>query len=124
MLSILPLCDRLGPADEERDKDETLGRGGFLDARSPRPSMPGGTDLVIRGRRSMLDSMARKSGVLSVVVSGAAPAADVGSLVKQALERGWTVQVVATPSALAFFDAERGIFLAKSKLKGEEAVDG
>src|ERR1700733_6330181 len=53
----------------------------------------------------MLMLMARKNGVLSVVVSGAAPAADVGSLVKQAIERGWTVQVIATPSALAFFDA-------------------
>jgi phosphopantothenoylcysteine synthetase/decarboxylase len=52
----------------------------------------------------MLVGMARKSRVLSVVVSGGAPAADVGSLVKQALERGWTVQVIATPSALAFFD--------------------
>jgi phosphopantothenoylcysteine synthetase/decarboxylase len=49
--------------------------------------------------------MARNGGVLSVVVSGAAAAADVGSLVKRAVERGWTVQVIATPSALAFFDA-------------------
>ena len=53
----------------------------------------------------MLVAMAGKSRVLSVVVSGGGPAADVGSLVKQALERGWTVQVIATPSALAFFDA-------------------
>jgi phosphopantothenoylcysteine synthetase/decarboxylase len=53
----------------------------------------------------MLVGMARKSRVLSVVVSGGAPAAGIGSLVKQALERGWTVQVIATPSALAFFDA-------------------
>jgi phosphopantothenoylcysteine synthetase/decarboxylase len=48
--------------------------------------------------------MPRKNRVLSVVVSGASPAADVGSLVKHAIERGWTVQVIATPSALAFFD--------------------
>jgi phosphopantothenoylcysteine synthetase/decarboxylase len=53
----------------------------------------------------MLFSMARKDAVLSVVVSGAGPAADIGSLVKQALARGWAVQVIATPSALAFFDA-------------------
>ena len=52
----------------------------------------------------MLVSMARKSLVLSVIVSGGAPATDVGTLVKQARERGWTVQVIATPSALAFFD--------------------
>jgi phosphopantothenoylcysteine synthetase/decarboxylase len=48
--------------------------------------------------------MARKSWVLTVVVSGAGAAADVGTLVKEALARGWVVQVVATPSALAFFD--------------------
>ena len=53
----------------------------------------------------MLVVMARKKGVLSVVVSGAGPASDVGSLIGQAMERGWTVQVIATPSALAFFDA-------------------
>jgi phosphopantothenoylcysteine synthetase/decarboxylase len=49
--------------------------------------------------------MARKSSVLSVVACGAGPAEQLGSLVKQAIERGWTVQVIATPSALAFFDA-------------------
>jgi phosphopantothenoylcysteine synthetase/decarboxylase len=49
--------------------------------------------------------MARKSWVLSVVVSGAGVSSDVGTLVKEALARGWVVQVIATPSALAFFDA-------------------
>ena len=49
--------------------------------------------------------MARKSWVLTIVVSGAGAASDVGTLVKEALARGWVVQVVATPSALAFFDA-------------------
>jgi phosphopantothenoylcysteine synthetase/decarboxylase len=49
--------------------------------------------------------MPRKSWVLSVIACGAGPAAQLGSLVKQAIERGWTVQVIATPSALAFFDA-------------------
>ena len=48
--------------------------------------------------------MARKSWVLSVVVSGGGPASDLETLVKLALERGWVVQVIATPSALAFFD--------------------
>jgi phosphopantothenoylcysteine synthetase/decarboxylase len=48
--------------------------------------------------------MVRKSWVLSVVASGAGPAKQLGTLVKQAIERGWTVQVIATPSALAFFD--------------------
>lgn len=49
--------------------------------------------------------MPSKARVLSVVACGAGPAAAVGTLVKQALDRGWTVQVIATPSALAFFDA-------------------
>jgi phosphopantothenoylcysteine synthetase/decarboxylase len=41
---------------------------------------------------------------LSVVVCGAGPATAIGTLVRLALERGWTVQVVATPAALEFFD--------------------
>jgi phosphopantothenoylcysteine synthetase/decarboxylase len=49
--------------------------------------------------------MARKTRVLSIIVCAAGPAAAIGTLVKQALDRGWTVQVIATPSALAFFDA-------------------
>lgn len=42
--------------------------------------------------------------VLSVVVCGAGPATAIGTLVRLALERGWIVQVVATPAALEFFD--------------------
>jgi phosphopantothenoylcysteine synthetase/decarboxylase len=42
--------------------------------------------------------------VLSVIVCGAGPATDIGTLVKLARDRGWTVQVIATPSALDFFD--------------------
>jgi phosphopantothenoylcysteine synthetase/decarboxylase len=41
---------------------------------------------------------------LSVVVCGAGPATGIGALVQLALERGWTVQVVATPASLEFFD--------------------
>ena len=78
--------------------------------------------LVIR--RSMLVLMARKSGVLSVVVSGAAAAADVGSLVKQAVERGWTVQVIATPSALAFFDAAEIEELTGSAVRSQHRAPG
>jgi phosphopantothenoylcysteine synthetase/decarboxylase len=68
--------------------------------------------------------MARKDGVLSVVVSGAAPAADAGSLVKQAVERGWTVQVVATPSALAFFDTAEVEALTGSPVRSRHRVPG
>jgi len=39
-----------------------------------------------------------------VVVCGAGPTTAIGTLVRLALERGWTVQVVATPAALEFFD--------------------
>ena len=42
--------------------------------------------------------------VLSVVVCGAGPATAIGTFVKLAQERGWTVQVIATPAALDFFD--------------------
>jgi phosphopantothenoylcysteine synthetase/decarboxylase len=68
--------------------------------------------------------MARKDGVLSVVVSGAAAAADAGSLVKQALERGWTVQVIATPSALAFFDAAEVEALTGSPVRSQHRAPG
>jgi hypothetical protein len=42
---------------------------------------------------------------LSVVVCGAGPATAIGTFIKLARERGWTVQVIATPAALEFFDA-------------------
>jgi phosphopantothenoylcysteine synthetase/decarboxylase len=72
----------------------------------------------------MLGRMARKSGVLSVIVSGAAPAADVSTLVKQAVERGWTVQVIATPSALAFFDVAEVEVLTGSAVRSTHRTPG
>jgi phosphopantothenoylcysteine synthetase/decarboxylase len=42
--------------------------------------------------------------ILSVIVCAAGPATAIGSLVTQAQQRGWTVQVIATPAALDFFD--------------------
>ncbi len=72
----------------------------------------------------MLVRMARKTGVLSVVVSGAAAAADVGSLVKQAVARGWTVQVISTPSALAFFDAAEVEQLSGSPVRSAHRAPG
>jgi phosphopantothenoylcysteine synthetase/decarboxylase len=68
--------------------------------------------------------MARKSRVLSVVVSGAGPAADVGSLVKQAMDRGWIVQVIATPSALAFLDASSVEGLTGSPVRSTHRTPG
>jgi phosphopantothenoylcysteine synthetase/decarboxylase len=72
----------------------------------------------------MLVTMARNSGMLTIVVSGAAPASDAASLVKQALERGWTVQVIATPSALAFFDAEEVAALTGSPVRSQHRAPG
>jgi phosphopantothenoylcysteine synthetase/decarboxylase len=72
----------------------------------------------------MLVVMAQKSGLLSVVVSGAAPVADVSTLVKQALERGWAVQVIATPSALAFFDAAEVEALTGSPVRSQHRAPG
>lgn len=43
-------------------------------------------------------------GVLYVLVCGAPRARNIGELVKRAQAAGWTVCVVATPQALAFFD--------------------
>jgi phosphopantothenoylcysteine synthetase/decarboxylase len=41
---------------------------------------------------------------LSVIVCGAGPAAAISSLITLAHQRGWAVQVIATPAALDFFD--------------------
>jgi hypothetical protein len=45
--------------------------------------------------------------VLYVIVCGAGPAAGVGQLIGLAQDRGWAVQVIATPSALAFLDVPK-----------------
>jgi phosphopantothenoylcysteine synthetase/decarboxylase len=42
--------------------------------------------------------------VLTHIVCGAGPATEAGQLVKLAQQRGWTVQLVATPTALDFLD--------------------
>ena len=41
---------------------------------------------------------------MSIIVCGAGPATEIASLVRLALDRGWAVQVIATPAALEFFD--------------------
>jgi Flavoprotein len=41
---------------------------------------------------------------LALVVCGAGPAAVIGTMIGLARERGWAVQVIATPAALEFFD--------------------
>ncbi|MUL43093.1 flavoprotein [Streptomonospora sp. PA3] len=42
--------------------------------------------------------------VLYIIVCAAGPAGDVWKLVDMAHERGWTVQLISTPAALAFID--------------------
>jgi len=42
--------------------------------------------------------------LLSLVVCAAGPAAAIGSFITLAQQRGWAVQVIATPAALDFFD--------------------
>ncbi|MEU5989232.1 flavoprotein [Spirillospora sp. NPDC047418] len=44
--------------------------------------------------------------VLYIIVCAAGPAGDVGKLVTLAHQRGWDVQIIATPSALDFIDAQ------------------
>ena len=45
-----------------------------------------------------------RARVLSVIVCGAGPATVIGTFVQLAQDRGWSVQVIATPAALDFFD--------------------
>jgi phosphopantothenoylcysteine synthetase/decarboxylase len=47
-----------------------------------------------------------RTRILTIVVCGAGPASSVMTLIGHAIERGWTVQVVATPAALAFIDVK------------------
>jgi phosphopantothenoylcysteine synthetase/decarboxylase len=45
--------------------------------------------------------------VLYVIVCSAGPAGQVGHLVQLAQDQGWTVQIIATPPALAFIDVPK-----------------
>ena len=55
--------------------------------------------------------------MLSVIVCGAGPASDIGKLVKLAQQRGWNVQLVATPAALPFLDVAALEALAGSPVR-------
>jgi phosphopantothenoylcysteine synthetase/decarboxylase len=48
--------------------------------------------------------MTQAARVLTVIVCGAGPASEVGTLITLTQKRGWTVQVVATPAAFDFLD--------------------
>ncbi|GAB3488816.1 flavoprotein [Nocardiopsis coralliicola] len=62
--------------------------------------------------------------VLYVVVCGAGPAGDVGELVAEAQSRGWTVQVIATPSGLGFVDHEALEVLTGRPLRSRHRARG
>jgi len=76
------------------------------------------------GLRLYPRTMPRKTRVLSIVVCGAGAAAGIGTLVKLALGRGWKVQVIATPSALAFFDAGQIEALTGSPVRSQYSKPG
>ena len=62
--------------------------------------------------------------ILSVVVCAAAPAGDVTVLVRSAVSRGWSVQVIATPSALPFLDAPSIEKLAGGPVRSQYSAPG
>ncbi len=62
--------------------------------------------------------------VLTIVACGAGPAAAIGTCVKLAQDRGWTVQVTATPAALEFFDAAAIADQAGSPVRSQYAKTG
>jgi len=49
--------------------------------------------------------VSQPAGVLALIVCGAGPATDAGTIIKIAQQRDWTVQVIATPAALGFLNA-------------------
>jgi phosphopantothenoylcysteine synthetase/decarboxylase len=66
----------------------------------------------------------QRSNVLSVVLCGAAPASSSGTLVREAVSRGWTVQVIATPSALPFLDVESLERLSGGQVRSQYSKPG
>lgn len=68
--------------------------------------------------------MTATNPVLSIIACGAGPAADVGAFVKQAVDRGWTVQVIATPSALPFIDVSEIEQLTGTPVRSQYSTPG
>jgi len=62
--------------------------------------------------------------VLTIVACGAGPTAAIGTCVKLAQDRSWTVQVIATPAALDFFDAAAIADQADSPVRSQYAKPG
>ena len=70
----------------------------------------------------MSDSQVRR--VLSVIACGAGPASAIGTFVTLARDRGWTVQVIATPAALEFFDTSEIENLTGSPVRSQYSKPG
>jgi phosphopantothenoylcysteine synthetase/decarboxylase len=68
--------------------------------------------------------MGEAEHVLSVVVCGAAPAARAGTLLREAVGRGWAVQVIATPSALPFLDTDEIAALTGGPVRSQYSRPG
>jgi hypothetical protein len=64
------------------------------------------------------------SRVLTIVACGAGPAAAISTCVTLAQDRGWTVQVIATPAALEFFDAAAITDQTGSQVRSQYAKPG
>jgi phosphopantothenoylcysteine synthetase/decarboxylase len=62
--------------------------------------------------------------VLTIIVCGAGPASEVGKLITLARERGWTIQIVATPAALAFMDVPAIEALADGPVRSQYRKPG
>lgn len=68
--------------------------------------------------------MTQPSRVLTLIVCGAGPATEAGTLVKIAQQRDWAVQVIATPAALAFLDTGRLETLTDSPVRSAYRLPG
>ena len=68
--------------------------------------------------------MRTEGRVLAVVVCGAGPATAIGTLIGLARDRGWTVQVIATPAALEFFDRPAIEILTGHPVRSQYAKPG
>jgi phosphopantothenoylcysteine synthetase/decarboxylase len=62
--------------------------------------------------------------VLSIIVCGAGPAVEIATFVKLAIARGWTVQVIATPAAIEFFDQGAIEALTATPVRSQYSASG
>jgi len=67
---------------------------------------------------------ATQDRVLSIVACGAGPAIEIATFVKLAIARGWTVQVIATPAAMEFFDQAAVQALTGTPVRSQYSAPG